>query len=109
MRIMLKLQQLLRENTGKLAEMITREHGKTLPDAEGEVGRGLEEVEHVCSIANLQLGEYAENAAGGIDVYTLIKPQIGRAHVRTPVTNAHLVCRLLIVKKQTTFIYNTHY
>ena len=74
MRVMLKLQQLLRENTGKLAEMITREHGKTLPDAEGEVGRGLEVVEHACSIANLQLGEYAENAAGGIDVYTLIQP-----------------------------------
>jgi len=74
MRVMLKLQQLLRENTGKLAEMITREHGKTLPDAEGEVGRGLEVVEHACAIASLQLGEYAENAASGIDVYTLIQP-----------------------------------
>ncbi|ARP80870.1 methylmalonate-semialdehyde dehydrogenase (CoA acylating) [Bordetella genomosp. 8] len=74
MRVMLKLQQLMRENTGKLAELITREHGKTLPDAEGEVGRGLEVVEHACSIANLQLGEYAENAASGIDVYTLIQP-----------------------------------
>jgi malonate-semialdehyde dehydrogenase (acetylating)/methylmalonate-semialdehyde dehydrogenase len=74
MRVMLKLQQLMRDNTGKLAEMITREHGKTLPDAEGEVGRGLEVVEHACSIASLQLGEYAENAASGIDVYTLIQP-----------------------------------
>ncbi|HEY0295474.1 MAG TPA: CoA-acylating methylmalonate-semialdehyde dehydrogenase, partial [Bordetella sp.] len=74
MRVMLTLQQLLRENAGKLAEMITREHGKTLPDAEGEVGRGLEVVEHACSIASLQLGEYAENAAGGIDVYTLVQP-----------------------------------
>src|SRR3546814_3963848 len=26
--------------------------------------------------------------------------QIGRAHVRTPVTNAHLVCRLLLQKKK---------
>src|SRR3546814_6094150 len=26
--------------------------------------------------------------------------QIGRAHVRTPVTNAHLVCRLLLEKKK---------
>lgn len=74
MRVMLKLQELLRANMTKLAEMITREHGKTLPDAEGEVGRGLEVVEHACSIASLQLGEYAENAAGGIDVYTLIQP-----------------------------------
>lgn len=74
MRVMLKFQQLLRDNTAKLAEMITREHGKTLPDAEGEVGRGLEVVEYACSIASLQLGEYAENAASGIDVYTLIQP-----------------------------------
>src|SRR3546814_8524722 len=31
-------------------------------------------------------------------------PQIGRAHVRTPVTNAHLVCRLLLEKKTKTTI-----
>ncbi|WP_459655749.1 aldehyde dehydrogenase family protein, partial [Achromobacter xylosoxidans] len=74
MRVMLKFQELLRANTAKLAEMITREHGKTLPDAEGEVGRGLEVVEHACSIANLQLGEYAANAASGLHVYTLIQP-----------------------------------
>lgn len=74
MRIMLKLQQLLRENTSLLAEVITREHGKTLPDAEGEVQRGLEAIEHFCSIATLQLGEIAENAATGIDVYTLKQP-----------------------------------
>ena len=50
MRIMLKLQQLIREHTSELAQLITREHGKTLPDAEGEVARGLEVVEHACSI-----------------------------------------------------------
>jgi len=74
MRVMLKFQELLREHTHRLAEMITREHGKTLPDAEGEVARGLEVVEHACAIASLQLGEYAENAASGVDVYTLIQP-----------------------------------
>ena len=74
MRVMLKLQQLVRENSDKLAQLITLEHGKTLPDAEGEVGRGLEVIEHACSMVSLQLGEYAENAASGIDVYTLIQP-----------------------------------
>ncbi len=74
MRIMLKLQQLIREHTGELAELITREHGKTLPDAEGEVGRGLEVVEHACAITTLQLGEIAENAASGVDVYNLLQP-----------------------------------
>ncbi|RQO59795.1 methylmalonate-semialdehyde dehydrogenase (CoA acylating) [Paucibacter sp. KBW04] len=74
MRIMLKLQQLVRENTPRLAELITREHGKTLPDAEGEVGRGLEVIEHACSIPTLQLGEIAENAASGVEVYNLLQP-----------------------------------
>ncbi len=37
MRIMLKLQHLVREHLPELAQLITLEHGKTLPDAEGEV------------------------------------------------------------------------
>lgn len=73
-RVMLNLQKLVRDNIGALAQSITLEHGKTLPDAEGEVGRGLEVIEHACSMTSLQLGEYAENAATGIDVYTLIQP-----------------------------------
>jgi malonate-semialdehyde dehydrogenase (acetylating)/methylmalonate-semialdehyde dehydrogenase len=74
MRIMLKFQQLVRDNIVPLAEAITREHGKTLPDAEGEVGRGLEAVEHACAITSLQLGEIAENAATGVEVYNLLQP-----------------------------------
>lgn len=73
-RVMLNLQKLVRDNTSKLAELISLEHGKTLPDAEGEVGRGLEAIEHACSMSTLQIGEYAENAARGIDVYTLVQP-----------------------------------
>lgn len=72
--VMLNLQKLVRDNIDVLAQSITQEHGKTLPDAEGEVGRGLEVIEHACSMTSLQLGEYAENAATGIDVYTLIQP-----------------------------------
>ncbi|MBB4845991.1 malonate-semialdehyde dehydrogenase (acetylating)/methylmalonate-semialdehyde dehydrogenase [Paucibacter oligotrophus] len=74
MRIMLRLQQLVREHTPQLAELITREHGKTLPDAEGEVARGLEVIEHACAIPTLQLGEIAENAASGVEVYNLLQP-----------------------------------
>ncbi|MDI5932765.1 CoA-acylating methylmalonate-semialdehyde dehydrogenase [Halomonas sp. M4R5S39] len=73
-RIMLKFQALIREHTEELAALITEEHGKTLPDAAGEVGRGLEVVEHACSITSLQLGELAENAANEVDVYTLNQP-----------------------------------
>ena len=73
-RVFLKLQQLIRENMGELAAMLTAEQGKTLPDAEGDVFRGLEVVEHAASIGNLQLGELANNVAGGVDTYTLLQP-----------------------------------
>ena len=55
-RIMLKLQQLIRDNMGRIAQTLTAEQGKTLADAEGDVFRGLEVVEHACSIGTLQLG-----------------------------------------------------
>jgi malonate-semialdehyde dehydrogenase (acetylating) / methylmalonate-semialdehyde dehydrogenase len=64
-RIMLKLQELIRRDMKKLAAILTAEQGKTLPDAEGDIFRGLEVVEHASSIGTLSLGEYAENVAGG--------------------------------------------
>jgi len=73
-RIFLKLQQLIREHMGELAALLTAEQGKTLPDAEGDVFRGLEVVEHAAGIGNLQLGELANNVAGGVDTYTVLQP-----------------------------------
>lgn len=73
-RIFLKYQQLIRENMKELAAILTAEQGKTLPDAEGDVFRGLEVVEHAASIGNLQLGELANNVASGVDTYTLLQP-----------------------------------
>ncbi|NMM79537.1 methylmalonate-semialdehyde dehydrogenase (CoA acylating) [Acidovorax sp. SRB_14] len=73
-RIFLKLQQLIRENMAELAATLTAEQGKTLPDAEGDVFRGLEVVEHAASIGNLQLGELANNVANGVDTYTRLQP-----------------------------------
>ncbi|QIL43847.1 CoA-acylating methylmalonate-semialdehyde dehydrogenase [Acidovorax sp. HDW3] len=73
-RIFLKLQQLIRENMKELAALLTAEQGKTLPDAEGDVFRGLEVVEHAAAIGNLQLGELANNVANGVDTYTVMQP-----------------------------------
>ncbi|KAF1697259.1 methylmalonate-semialdehyde dehydrogenase (CoA acylating) [Pseudoxanthomonas jiangsuensis] len=73
-RIFLKYQQLIRDNLKELAVVLTSEQGKTLPDAEGDVFRGLEVVEHAAAIGNLQLGEMANNVAGGVDTYTLLQP-----------------------------------
>ncbi|WP_107313146.1 CoA-acylating methylmalonate-semialdehyde dehydrogenase [Burkholderia metallica] len=74
MRIMLKFQDLVRSNQQRIAKTLTAEQGKTIPDAEGDIFRGLEVVEHACSIGSLQLGEFAENVAGGVDTYTLRQP-----------------------------------
>jgi len=73
-RIFLKYQQLIREHMKELAAILTREQGKTLPDAEGDVFRGLEVVEHAAAIGNLQLGELANNVANGVDTYTILQP-----------------------------------
>jgi malonate-semialdehyde dehydrogenase (acetylating)/methylmalonate-semialdehyde dehydrogenase len=73
-RIMLKLQALVREHMSRIAHTLSAEQGKTLADAEGDIFRGLEVVEHACSIGSLQLGEFAENVAGGVDTYTIRQP-----------------------------------
>ncbi|WP_156440624.1 aldehyde dehydrogenase family protein, partial [Burkholderia sp. MSMB1072] len=64
----------VRANQQRIAKTLTAEQGKTIPDAEGDIFRGLEVVEHACSIGTLQLGEFAENVAGGVDTYTLRQP-----------------------------------
>ena len=74
LRIMLKLQALIREHTPRIARTLSEEQGKTIPDAEGDIFRGLEVVEHAASIGTLQLGEFAENVGGKVDTYTLRQP-----------------------------------
>ncbi|WP_288405347.1 CoA-acylating methylmalonate-semialdehyde dehydrogenase [uncultured Acinetobacter sp.] len=74
MRIMLKLQDLIRNNLKSIAQVLTAEQGKTLADAEGDIQRGLEVVEHACSIGSLQMGEYIEGVARGVDTYTVQQP-----------------------------------
>jgi malonate-semialdehyde dehydrogenase (acetylating) / methylmalonate-semialdehyde dehydrogenase len=73
-RIMLKLQALLRQHMNRISRTLSAEQGKTLADAKGDVFRGLEVVEHACSIGSLQLGEFAENVAGGVDTYSIRQP-----------------------------------
>jgi len=73
-RVMMKLAALIEENMDKLAELVSREHGKTLPDARGDVQRGLEVVE-VCMGAPAMLkGEYMNDGGPGIDLYSMRQP-----------------------------------
>lgn len=71
---MLKLQAIIKANMGELAKSITKEQGKTLIDAEGDVLRGLQVVEHCCSITSLQMGETVPNIAKDMDTYSYTLP-----------------------------------
>jgi malonate-semialdehyde dehydrogenase (acetylating) / methylmalonate-semialdehyde dehydrogenase len=71
---MFRLRELVDANRRHIAELISLEHGKTIPDAMGEVARGLENIEFACGIPNLLKGGFSEQASRGIDVYQIRQP-----------------------------------
>lgn len=70
-RVMMKMVSLLHRDMDKLAEALSREHGKTFPDAKGDVIRGLEVVEYCIGAPELLKGEYTDGAGPGIDMYSM--------------------------------------
>ncbi|THF72177.1 MAG: aldehyde dehydrogenase family protein, partial [Sulfitobacter sp. SK025] len=64
-RVMMKFVDLLNRDMDKLAEALSREHGKTLPDAAGDVQRGLEVVEYCIGAPELLKGDYTDSAGPG--------------------------------------------
>ena len=73
-RVMMKFVDLLNRDMDKLAEALSREHGKTLPDAAGDVQRGLEVVEYCIGAPQLLKGEFTDGAGPGIDMYSMRQP-----------------------------------
>jgi malonate-semialdehyde dehydrogenase (acetylating)/methylmalonate-semialdehyde dehydrogenase len=73
-RVMFRFKDLLERDRKLLAALVTAEHGKTLPDAEGEVQRGLEVVEFACGIPHLLKGEYTEAVGTGIEAWSVRQP-----------------------------------
>ena len=73
-RLLFAYQDILKQNQNDIARLLCRDTGKTWEDARGEVWRGIEVVEHACSIASLMMGETVENVARGIDTYSLVQP-----------------------------------
>jgi len=82
-RVMMAFVSLLHRDMDKLAEALSREHGKTIPDAKGDVQRGLEVVEFCIGAPHLLKGEYTDSAGPGIDMYSMRQP-IGVAAGITP-------------------------
>jgi len=73
-RVMMKFLELAQRDYDKLADLLAREHGKTVPDAKGDIQRGLEVVEFACGVPHLMKGEYTEGAGPGIDIYSMRQP-----------------------------------
>ena len=73
-RVMMKFGALINEHMDELAELVSLEHGKTLPDARGDVQRGLEVVEVCMGAPHLLKGEFTDNGGPGIDLYSMRQP-----------------------------------
>ena len=73
-RVMFKFLAILQQRSTALAELIVQEHGKTLPDALGEVARAIEVVEFATGIPQLMKGEFTDQIARGIDAWSMRQP-----------------------------------
>jgi malonate-semialdehyde dehydrogenase (acetylating)/methylmalonate-semialdehyde dehydrogenase len=73
-RVLMKFLELINRDMEPLARLLSAEHGKTVPDAKGDIQRGLEVVEFAIGIPHLLKGEFTEGAGTGIDVYSIRQP-----------------------------------
>jgi len=72
--VLFAFRDLLIRNMDELAELLSNEHGKTVPDAKGSITRGLEVVEFACGIPHLLKGEFSEGVANGVDTVAMRQP-----------------------------------
>jgi malonate-semialdehyde dehydrogenase (acetylating)/methylmalonate-semialdehyde dehydrogenase len=72
--VLFNFRELVDANRKELASLVTAEHGKVTSDALGEIGRAVENIEFACGIPHLLKGEYSEQAATGVDVYSIRQP-----------------------------------
>jgi len=73
-RVLMRFVDLLNQHMDELAEMLSREHGKTIPDARGDVQRGLEVCEFAIGAPHLLKGDFTDAAGPGIDMYSMRQP-----------------------------------
>ena len=73
-RVMMEFVRLLQRDMDELASVLSSEHGKTIPDAKGDIQRGLEVVEFCIGAPHLLKGEFTDSAGPGIDMYSMRQP-----------------------------------
>ncbi len=72
--VFFKVRELLTERKSELAAILTSEHGKVLSDAEGEISRGLENIEFATGLSHMLKGERSEQVSTGVDVHSIRQP-----------------------------------
>ena len=82
-RVMMEMVRLLHRDMDALAEALSSEHGKTIPDAKGDIQRGLEVIEYCIGAPQMLKGEFTDSAGPGIDMYSMRQP-LGVAAGITP-------------------------
>src|SRR6195256_1421150 len=70
-RVMFKFLELIAKEMDSLAALLSSEHGKTIPDAKGDIQRGVEVVEFACGIPHLLKGDFTDGAGPSIDIYSM--------------------------------------
>jgi malonate-semialdehyde dehydrogenase (acetylating) / methylmalonate-semialdehyde dehydrogenase len=77
-RVMMEFVRLLNRDMDKLAEALSSEHGKTIPDAKGDIQRGLEVMEFCIGAPHLLKGEFTDSAAPGSTCIPCASPSAWR-------------------------------
>ena len=72
--IMFRFKAGLEKHADEICELVSQEHGKISHDAQGELGRGIENVEFACFTPELLKGEFSKNAGPGIDSWSEFQP-----------------------------------
>jgi malonate-semialdehyde dehydrogenase (acetylating)/methylmalonate-semialdehyde dehydrogenase len=72
--LMTEIRNILYAHKEEIGKIVSEEHGKTLKDANGELGRAFEYVVHTCGIAELMKGQYSENVGSGVDTFYIREP-----------------------------------
>ncbi|SME97367.1 MULTISPECIES: CoA-acylating methylmalonate-semialdehyde dehydrogenase [unclassified Pseudomonas] len=72
--VMFRFKQLLEANEHRIALLISKEHGKTIEDAVGELKRGIENVEFASAAPVILKGEYSRNVGPNIDAWSDLQP-----------------------------------
>src|SRR5262249_54795642 len=72
--VLFAFRELVAKNMDELATIISREHGKVLSDARGEVQRGLEVIEFSTGLAQLLKGDFSNQVSTDVDMFSFREP-----------------------------------